>query len=59
MEDDLWWKTTFDGRKTTSSIEMDHINEDDLKNKEEFHIAGMHTALDIFRFAVFLAAKQA
>ena len=29
-------------------------NEDDLKNKEDFHIGGRHTALDIFRFEVFL-----
>ena len=28
--------------------------EDDLKNKEDLHIGGRHTALDIFRFAVFL-----
>ena len=27
--------------------------EDDLKNKEDLHIAGRHTARDIFRFAVF------
>ena len=27
--------------------------EDDLKNKEDLHIAGRHTALDIFRFEVF------
>ena len=30
-----------------------NVNEDDLKNKEDMHIAGRHTALDIFRFAVF------
>ena len=33
---------------------MENDNEDDLKNKENLHIAGRHTALDIFRFAVFL-----
>ena len=33
---------------------MEDDNEDELKNKEDLHIAGMHTALDIFRFAVFL-----
>ena len=27
--------------------------EDYLKNKEDLHIAGRHTAMDIFRFAVF------
>ena len=32
---------------------MEDDNEDDLKNKEDLHIAGRHTALDIFRFAVF------
>ena len=31
---------------------MEDDNEDDLKNKENLHIAGRHTALDIFRFAV-------
>ena len=49
MEDNLWWKTPFDGRR--SSMEDD--NEDNLKNKEDLHIAKRHTALDIFRFAVF------
>ena len=33
---------------------MEDDNEDNLKNKEDLHIAGRHTALDIFRFAVFL-----
>ena len=33
---------------------MEDDNEDDLKNKEDLHIAGRHMALDIFRFAVFL-----
>ena len=33
---------------------MKDDNEDDLKNKEDLHIGGRHTALDIFRFAVFL-----
>ena len=28
---------------------MKDDNEDDLKNKEDLHIGGMHTALDIFR----------
>ena len=32
---------------------MDLNNEDNLKNKEDLHIAGRHTALDIFRIAVF------
>ena len=33
---------------------MEDDNEDDLKNKEDLHNGGGHTALDIFRFAVFL-----
>ena len=33
---------------------MEDDNEDNLKNKEDLHIAGRHTALDIFSFAVFL-----
>ena len=33
---------------------MKDDNEDDLKNKEDLPIGGRHTALDIFRFAVFL-----
>ena len=33
---------------------MDLNNEEDLKNKEDLHIAGRHTALDKFRFAAFL-----
>ena len=53
MEDNLWWKTLFDER--LSSIEDD--NEDDLKNKEDFYIAGRYMALDIFRFAVFFMLK--
>ena len=32
---------------------MEDDNEDDLKNKEELHIAGKHTVLDISCFAVF------
>ena len=32
---------------------MEDDNEDDLKNKEDLHVAGRHTALDIFRFALF------
>ena len=32
---------------------MEDDNEDNLKNKEDLHIAGRHTALDIFRIAVF------
>ena len=32
---------------------MEDDNEDNRKNKEDLHIAGRHTALDIFRFAVF------
>ena len=46
MEDHLCWETTFAGRKMTSNIQMDFINEDDLKHKEDLHIAGRHTALD-------------
>ena len=49
MEDALGWKTTYDGRR----LMMKDDNEDDLKNKEDLHIGGRHTALDIFRFAVF------
>ena len=49
MEDDLRLKMTFDGRQPS----MEDDNKDDLKNKEDLHIAGRHTALDIFRFAVF------
>ena len=49
MEDDLQWKTTFDGRQPL----MEADNEDDLKNKADLHIAGRHTALDISRFAEF------
>ena len=37
---------------------MEDDNEDNLKNKEDLHIAGRHTALDIFRFAVFLYQKR-
>ena len=33
---------------------MEDDYEDDLKNKEDLNIAGGHTALDIFRFVVFL-----
>ena len=33
---------------------MEDNNEEDLKNKEDLHIAGGHTALDIFRFVVFV-----
>ena len=32
-------------------------NEEDLKNKEDLHIDGRYTALDIFRFAVFFLLK--
>ena len=53
MEDELQWKTTFDGRQPS----MEDDNEDDLKNNEDLHIAGRHTALDIFRFAVFFKNK--
>ena len=49
MEDDLRSKMTFDGRRSS----MEDNNEDNLKNKEDMHIAGRHTALDIFRFVVF------
>ena len=37
---------------------MKDDNEDDLKNKEDLHIGGMHMVLYIFRFAVFLGAKS-
>ena len=37
---------------------MEDNNEDDLKNKEDLHIAGRHTALDIFRFAVFVFSNH-
>ena len=33
---------------------MEDNNEDELKNKEDLHIGGGHTALDIFRFVVFV-----
>ena len=33
---------------------MEDDNEDDLKNKEDLHIAGRNKALDIFSFTVFL-----
>ena len=36
---------------------MEDDNEDNLKNKEDLHIAGRHTALDIFRFAVFFLLR--
>ena len=36
---------------------MEDDNEDDLKNKEDLHNGGGHTALDIFRFAVFFPIK--
>ena len=36
---------------------MEDNDKDDLKNKKDFHIAGGHTALDIFRFAVFLTSN--
>ena len=36
---------------------MEDDNEDDFKNKEDLHIAGRHTVLDIFRFAVFLISR--
>ena len=49
MEDDLQWKMTFDGRRPVMGAD----NEDDLKNKADLHVAGRHTALDIFRLAVF------
>ena len=49
MEDNLCWKTPYDGRR----LKMKDDNEEDLKNKEDLHIGGRHTALDIFRFAVF------
>ena len=32
-------------------------NEDYLKNKEDLHIAGRHSALDIFRFGVFFLSS--
>ena len=53
MEDKLFWKITFHWRKTTSKIQMNLNNDDDLKNKEDLYITGRHAALDmdIFRFA--------
>ena len=36
---------------------MEDDNEDNLKNKEDLHIAGRQMALDIFRFAVFFWMK--
>ena len=45
MEDALGWKTTYDGRR----FMMEDDNEDDFKNKEDLHIGGRHTALDVFR----------
>ena len=53
MEDGLRLKMTFDERRPS----MEDNNEDDLKNKEDLHIAGRYTALDIFRFAVFFLSK--
>ena len=57
MEDDLWWKTTYDGRrlmieddlwwKTTYDgrrLMMKEDNEDDLKNKEDLHRWKAHGA---------------
>ena len=41
----------FDGIRPS----MEDDNEDNLKNKEDLHIVGMHTALDIFCFAVFFS----
>ena len=38
---------------------MEDDNGDHLKNKEDLHMAGRHTALDIFRFAVFLFKELA
>ena len=32
---------------------MEDDNEDNLKNKEDLHIAGRYTALDKFHFVVF------
>ena len=37
---------------------MKDDNEDDLKNKEDLYIGGRHTALDIFRFAVFFGKQS-
>ena len=33
---------------------MEDDNENNLKNKEDLHIAGRHTALYIFHFAVLI-----
>ena len=44
---------TYDGRR----LMMKDNNEDDLKNKKDLYIGGRHTALDIFRFAVFFISK--
>ena len=52
MEDDLWWKE--DDLKTWVNLN----NENNVKNKEDLHIAGRHPALDIFRIAVFLLMRS-
>ena len=46
MEDNLQWKMIIEGP-------LMEDNEDNLKSKEVLHIAGRHTALDIFSVAVF------
>ena len=53
MEDNLRWKTTYDGRR----LMMKDDNEDDLKNKEDLHIGGRHTALRYF-FNEYLEVRQ-
>ena len=58
-------KTTHPGQDETetrprlsSFTVMKDNNEDDLKNKHDFHIAERYTALDIFCFAVFFKLKN-
>ena len=53
MLDKICWKIAFHWRTTTSKIQMNLNNDDDLKNKEDLYVAGRHTALDmdIFHFS--------
>ena len=46
MEADLWWK------------KYNLNNEDDLKNKEDLHVAWRYTVLGILRIAVFLKYEE-
>ena len=49
IEDDLWWKTIFDGRWPMGGVWLG----EKFPFKRVFP-TGRHTALDIFRFAVFV-----